>query len=81
MIIYAYVSGDDKHYRGFHQNLYGPECMCTVCIHIRCNTPMTHGLPLTARSIWVQIRCPVCGSLSCESVHDHGCKCTRGDSE
>ncbi len=80
MIIYAYIDGDNAYYCGFHQNLYSPECMCTICVNSRCDMSIPYDSPQSARSMWSRVRCFTCGSLFCEFVRDHKNKCDGGES-
>ncbi len=82
MVIYGtaeqYNRGKLRCYGGFHQNLYGPECMCTQCVGQKCGCSIIPEAPDEIYAVWWLVSCPTCGSPTCQHAREHTHNCQRG---
>ncbi len=64
-------------YRGFHQSLYGLECMCARCLLGRYEESHMRNLPRDVFNGWWVTKCGDCGSVLCSHLYNHGLACQR----
>ncbi len=60
---------DEKNY-GLQLSLFGV-CVCTLCIHKEHNAISLRAHNIDLYRWWVEVKCNVCNTSSCKSIHNH----------